>query len=173
MNDSAMNESAKAIDAVYRLSPSDYMQGCAAYWSKTRQGNVANLAAGFAAIAVAAGAFVFTDFSLWLSALLFLPGIVLVAMVALRHVMWRRNFARSRPHAGDIHIRFYDQGIGVDMTGGSSNLEWDFYEAFLETEDFFILIIAPNNFSVIPKSAFSTDDQARLSALLAEKLQRR
>ena len=158
------------ITASYTLDIGEFMSACEAHWRARKQGTTrTNLIAG--AVGVVLGVLAMPHFG-WLGVMALSVGGVLLLLTVLRLFLWRRAFRSTRHLGAETSVAFGDDAIGVKTADGQSRLEWSFYRAFLETDDYFLLYLGRARFSVIPKRAFAPEDVARLARLLGEKLER-
>ena len=155
------------IKVTYRLTLQEFMAACHSHWNAHKQGARANSI--LSAIGIIAGAALLPFH--WIGALLIFIGIVLIAMVIGRSIIWRRAFLDNKKFTAPISLIFGDEKIHVETIDGTSELNWSFYSGYLETPEHILLYMTRRTFSVIPKSAFANINQVRdLMNLVGSKL---
>lgn len=65
-----------------------------------------------------------------------------------------RNFSQNSKFREEYNLTFSDEGIQFKTESINSNLKWNTYVDFIESEEFFYLIQAKQVFTVIPKRVF-------------------
>ncbi len=68
-------------------------------------------------------------------------------------------------------VTFSESGLYYETSNIKSEIAWDFYTSFLESENTLILIYANRQFSVIPKSSFQNNDYPILKDFLSHYYQ--
>lgn len=132
------------------------MRACGNHWSAQRQATRSNIIIGLLGLVV--GVLLFTALR-WLALVFLVSGFVLLTLVVLRAVLWRRAFREAGKYKKEIFVVFKDDSVHVESAEGRSDLNWSFFSGYLETPEDVLLYITKRNFSVIPKGAFS-DEQA-------------
>ncbi len=145
------------IKVTYRLTLQEFMGACHAHWNARKQGARANSILGVIGILVGA---VLLPFH-WIASLLILVGIVLIALVIGRSLIWRHAFLDNKKFTAPISLIFEDETIHVETIEGTSDLKWSVYCGYSETPECILLYTTPRTFSVIPKSAFADVNQVR------------
>jgi hypothetical protein len=155
------------IRASYRVKESDFMKSCDAHWNALGQGAAKLTVAGLASVLVGAVVAWYFPWGLIHTLALAIVGLggLLAAIVPLRLFIWRRAYRDAKKFQDAITIEFTDDTIHVESAAGISDLKWNAYNRYLITPEFFILYMAKHTFSVIPRSAFSEDDQRSLQSL--------
>lgn len=78
-----------------------------------------------------------------------------------------RKAATFRDH---FTMKFEDQGFTLGNERGSRSWDWKALSKFLETPHFFHLYFDSKSFFLVPKAAFSGDQQMEMRRLLREKI---
>lgn len=78
-----------------------------------------------------------------------------------------RKAATFRDH---FTMNFEDQGFSLGNERGSRSWDWKALSKFLETPHFFHLYFDSKSFFLVPKAAFSGDQQMEMRRLLREKI---
>jgi len=149
----------------YSLTLPEFMKACSAHWKAHRQGSVFQICAGLVGIGVGIATLNFVQ---WLAVALIVVGCCMLLVVLLRWILWRRAFRESRKYTQDIRVEVSHAGLHVESAEGTSDLNWGFYSKYLDTRDFVLLYMTRHSFSVIPKSAFESEEQARQFVTLVE-----
>jgi hypothetical protein len=147
-----------AIEIHYTLTLAQFMQACSAHWKATRQGTLTQIVAGSIGVGVGLLAM---DFAEWLAIALVVVGVAIWGVSLLRWVMYRRTFHEAKKYTQNIHAIFSHDGIHIDSAEGTSDLNWGFYSKYRDTRDFVLLYMTRHQFSIIPKSAFASVDEAK------------
>ena len=157
------------IEIRYSLTLPEFMAACSAHWKAHRQGSVWSICAGLVGIAAGIASL---DFVRWLGIALIAAGALMLWFVWIRWFLWRRAFCESRKYTEDIHLVVSQNGIHVESAEGTSDLNWGFYSKYLDTRDFVLLYMTRHSFSIIPKSAFKSEEQAeRFVTLVMSQLE--
>jgi hypothetical protein len=108
----------------------------------------------------------------WLSLLLLGSAFVLAAMlIAAFTVLPRLTFRREPKFRDEYRLTFTSEGIHFRTENIDSNLKWDLYSRVLTTPKSWILYYGKDQFTVIPKRAFASDEEkARFNELLFLKV---
>jgi hypothetical protein len=154
----------------FRLSESEFMAAANASWSALRQGAAQSLVVG--AVIFAAGIVAGALLSPWVGAVCLVVGALVMLMVWVRSMLWRRAFGKMKKYEHDVSFTFADGGLTTQTVEGSASIEWDFYRWFLETPDFLLLYADKRSFTVIPKRAIGeAESRRRLLELVGDKLE--
>ena len=80
------------------------------------------------------------------------------------------NFKRLISDRGEQKIIFSEEKITYYIKAAKSELEWNYYEDYMETENTILLIFdKKRHYGVIPKRVFSKEDLEKLLELLERK----
>ena len=153
------------IEIRYSLTLPEFMRACSAHWRAQRQGSVFQMGAGLVGIAAGIAAL---DFVQWLAIALIIVGALMLLIVWMRWLLWRRAFRESRKYTEDIFVVASHDGLHVESAEGTSDLKWGFYSKYLDTREFVLLYMTRHSFSVIPKSAFASEQEAKRFVELVE-----
>lgn len=161
-----------ALTATYSVSEADFMKACEAHWRARKMGSALGTLVGLAAVLLgAAVAWLYPSGVIHKLALaIVVVGGVYPLVIILRYFIWRKAYRDARKFQDSIAVTFTDDGIHVESAAGVSDLNWSAYNRFLMTPDFYILYMARNTFSVIPRTAFNAADRDALEQLLKRKL---
>ena len=79
---------------------------------------------------------------------------------------------KTNPKFRETHtVVFTEEGMSFEMKGIKSDIDWSFYENFMESENTILLVYGKGQYSVIPKSAFKQDDLDSLKKILSNTFQ--
>ena len=154
---------AKEISITYRLSMTDFMRACEAHWRAQRLGTTSNAITSALSLSVGISLWLLFNW-FWLALILVISGAMLLGLIGIRQMLWRKAFRDARKYQGDISLSFSDKGVRVETLEGTSDLNWGFYSWFLDAPEHILLYMSKKTFSVIPKSAFNgsqTEDEFR------------
>jgi hypothetical protein len=158
------------IDIRYTLTLPKFMKACSAHWKAHRQGTLSQLVAGSVGVVMAVVAW---DFVRGLAIALLVVGVMIWCVPVLRWFLYRRAFGEAKKYTEDIHAVFSHDGIHIDSAEGTSDLNWGFYSKYIDTPEFVLLYMTRHQFSVIPKSAFTDEAEAkRFADLVDARLER-
>jgi hypothetical protein len=59
----------------------------------------------------------------------------------------------------EYRLDFSEEGASFQTEHLNSKLDWSYYNKFLETDKFYLLFYGKAMFSIIPKRAFTSDEQ--------------
>ncbi len=161
------------ISASYEISETDFMKACDSHWKALGQSAGKLTLAGLASVAIGGVIAWYFPWGLLhgLALAVVALGGLLAAIVPLRSLIWRRAYRDAKKFQEAITIEFSDDIIHVESAAGISDLKWDAYNRYLITPEFFILYMAKHTFSIIPCSAFSSDDRSRLENLFSSRFE--
>jgi len=83
----------------------------------------------------------------------------------------KKEFAQYPDHAAGRNIEFLDEKILVQTSHGKSEMKWERFTRFTETDKLFVLFAPPRFLLTLPKRTFSADQADQLRQLLLRKLQ--
>ena len=90
-----------------------------------------------------------------LSGVCLLCGVLFLLLLCnLYYWMPGRNFSQNSKFKEEYNLIFSDEGIHFKTDSINSDLKWNTYANFMESQEFFYLIQAKQVFTVIPKRAF-------------------
>jgi hypothetical protein len=83
----------------------------------------------------------------------------------------RLHYKRNPKFREQYNLQFSDDGIWFRSKGLESRLDWGFYSKVWETPRFYFLIYGKDMFTLIPKRAFSSEEQeAAFRSMLKRKI---
>ena len=83
--------------------------------------------------------------------------VLVLSIAVIAGPVWRY---RTSPQLRDEYtLIFSDDGISFTTHHIDSRLQWSVYTSWMETDDAFLLLIGTDQISVIPRSAFRTDQE--------------
>jgi len=85
--------------------------------------------------------------------------VILLKDYWMRALLVKRAFKANPKLLEPIKLLFNDDGIQMVTPSVFSDLKWNFYTRFVETEKFWVLHAGGSTFSVIPKRAFKSEQQ--------------
>ncbi len=139
------------ISVKYRLIEQEYTAACNFHWNKLKLGNKGN--AITSVICIILGLSIISFEPIWGTVPCVLA-ILLLAFIPIRSFLWKKAFNSAKQYKDDIRLDINSEGIKVEHILGKSDLNWDFYNLFLETPNSILLYMSKHSFSVIPKKPF-------------------
>ena len=127
------------------------MAACEEHWTAIKLSSKGNLQTGLAAILFGIASFFVIP---WLAIMLIALGVMFLAATWLRRVRWRNAYRSQNTYNGEMCTIFSPQGVRVEVPNGNSDLNWNVFTSFVETEHNYLLYASKNSFSIIPKQAF-------------------
>jgi hypothetical protein len=107
----------------------------------------------------------------WFQPLMSAAGLVLVSTPFFRRQGLRRRWAREPLHREEHVISFTKSRIRYLLGGVESDLNWSYFQSWLESPDGFLLVTGEDVFNLIPKRAFAGEAAvSRFRAMAASKL---
>jgi len=147
------------IELRYRLSFEQFMAACNKHWEATRVGSRVNLAIG--SIGLLLGAFLLLGQQqiFWGGVVCIGVSCVLILLIPMRYFNYRRFYYQTSKYANEIELTLTTDQMRFKTAGVESKLDWSFYSRYLETPDAVLLYYHKRMFSILPKSAFSSDQE--------------
>ncbi len=100
-------------------------------------------------------------------------GLILLSVPLFRKLGLKKRWQREPILRAKHFVQFSPMGIHYSLNEIESNLDWKYYQSWLETPDEFLLICSNDVFALIPKRAFSDEQiQAEFRQLLSSKLRK-
>lgn len=158
------------VTVTYSLSEDDFMRAARALWSYRGIGDRGNWLLAIAAMAVGPLLLVNGFGTGWLfigAAALF------AAMTVARNLIWRRAYGRMIKYTAPITAGFSQDLVETHSAEGQSSLQWSSFSHYAETPVFFFLFMGRRGLSIIPKSAFATDEGLEQTRLYMTQLPRK
>ena len=163
-----MSDESKSITVVFQLTKEEYFEAWALrqktnrsrYWIDTIIA-LTTLAAGIFLIA--------SGTSAWWS-FLFLAGPALFFLIRFLGPMYLKIQFESDPkYREQQKITFTNKGLQYSTSKVSSNLEWGFYSALLESDSVILLVYSKYQHSIIPKRSFQSAQDLSDFLLISRK----
>ena len=155
----------------YSLSEEGFMRAARALWSYRGIGDRGNMIAASLALAAGLGLLIYRYPTGWM---FIAAAAMFVAMTILRNLIWRRAFRNMVKYSAPITASFGPETVSVSSAEGDNTLPWSSFKSYAETLEFYFLFIGWRGLSIIPKSAFSSDEDNELTRLyITTNLQRR
>lgn len=172
ITDDFLPPNAMRFDLTYSVTETAFMRACHRLWAHRAIGARGNQMT--AAMIAALGLFMLWQGVPGLWPLVMLGGAAGIVILSQgRERLWRNHYRNNPKFSGDIRTEFSPDGITTQSTTGQSDLPWTHFKSFLRTEDAFLLIKDPRQFSIIPLDAFADPtDAMRFEALLITQLKR-
>lgn len=95
-----------------------------------------------------------------------LLGVVCSALVVVPRII----YADSAKLGNEYELTFRHEGIHFKTRDIDSHIDWELYDNWIEDDEFFILYYGKRNFSVVPKRAFSENQEAIFREHLIAKI---
>jgi len=105
--------------------------------------------------------------------LVFLPVGVLewFNLLTIRPLVNRYAFRRNPKFSETYHLKFDRTGMQFRTNSIDSHITWDDFTKVLEDDQLWLLVYGARMYSVIPKRAFKSDDEAtRFRSLVTERI---
>lgn len=80
-------------------------------------------------------------------------------LTVARNVIWRRAYRQMDKYSGPITAEFREDSVSTVSQQGNSDLPWSFFKSYAETPDYLYLTAPRRSLSIIPKSAFASDEE--------------
>ncbi len=159
------------ISVTYSLSENDFMHAARALWSYEAIGDTGNVIIAIVCATVGPLLLIYGQQLGWLVLAI---AVFFLGLTWARNVIWRRSYRKMEKYTAPITAAFSDTSVAVNSAQGSSDLPWSYFKTYAETPDYFFLTAPKRGLSIIPKSAFATEetlDQTR--AYMAANLPRK
>ncbi|MEM9582459.1 MAG: YcxB family protein [Pseudomonadota bacterium] len=151
----------REIALTYSLSETEFMRAARVLWSYEAIGDRGNMVVAIFCTAIGPVLLLIGQPTGWL----FLCAAVFFCVLTwARNVIWRKAYRRMEKYRAPISVRLNDGVVSTQSAQGSADLPWTFFNSYAETPDYFFLTAPKRSLSIIPKSAFVTEediDQAR------------
>ena len=164
------------IDVKYTPSLKDHIEAYTAYEKNFSRRKIDKIVA---IVLIAEGLYLsvssiylkqFTSISIF-AILFILFGILEIAgFLDIGKLVCMIRFKTNPKFKGLQKIKFSENGLHYETIGIKSDIEWNFYKNFLESENTIILIFGKRQYSVIPKSIFKKDELNSLIKHIKDKL---
>ncbi len=82
----------------------------------------------------------------------------------------KKEFAQYPDHATGRDMEFAEERILVQTSHGKSEMNWERFSRFAETDKLFVLFAPPRFLITLPKRAFSANQVEQLREILSRKL---
>ncbi len=96
----------------------------------------------------------------------------IIGSLAIEKLIYVIRFKMTNKFKYPQKVRFSDAGMYYETKDIQSNIEWNFYNDFLESENTLMLIFGKKQFSIIPKASFNDKDYMILKNFLVEKFRK-
>lgn len=100
--------------------------------------------------------FRYFDFPLGYSILPLIAGILFLCVPVFRHLGLRKRWEREPILQAEHIVSYAQDGIHYLLNGIESNLDWKYYQRWIESPQGFLLVYGQDVFNLIPKSAFDS-----------------
>lgn len=129
------------------------------------------LVAGFIGLLVGIRILLLTESRLW-ALVLIVPSLILRLMIAyIKLVLSNKIYLDAkRKLSSEYWMQFSDDGSRFPYADIDSTIQWSFYCPWLRDDQFFVLYQEGGGCSVIPRRAFSSAEDDRLTRLLTSTL---
>lgn len=88
-------------------------------------------------------------------------GILLLTAISLAHFLRARAMKRQREKLGLLEYTFSEDEIRFRDSELDCKLKWSYYKRFKETPEHYFLLTNGTQMAIIPKSAFTSEEQRR------------
>lgn len=154
----------REISVSYLPKMADHIEAYSTYQSHTVLGKTDKVV-DFLAIIFGLAAIIFAGFNNWNLTILIMGTLMLIigslhlfGVLDSGKFVAKYQFKSNKKFAEAQNITFNDAGLQYETQGIKSNIQWDFYNSYLESANTFLLIHGKKQYSVIPKNAFKKDD---------------
>ncbi|WP_299301872.1 YcxB family protein [uncultured Litoreibacter sp.] len=159
-----------AITITYSLSEDAFMRAARALWSYRGIGDRGNWLLAIAAAAVGPVLLLNGFGTGWL---FIATAVIFLALTALRNVLWRRAYRKMVKYTAPITATFTADTVETRSAEGHSTLPWTSFGQYAETPVFYFLFMGRRGLSIIPKSAFATDEELEQTRIWMTQLPRK
>jgi hypothetical protein len=87
-----------------------------------------------------------------------------------RHTWFRRDFQKDDRFKHEFTADISDEGIHIVTPFSDGLVKWNGFVRFLESNEIFMLCVAPWNFFIFPKRAFAQGEITEFRSLLQRKI---
>ncbi len=158
------------ITITYTLSEAQFMHAARVLWSYRGIGDRGNLLLAIFAAAVGPVLLVYGFGTGWL----FIAAAVLfVVLTAFRNLIWRSAYRKMVKYTGPITATLSKDTVETRSAEGQSKLPWSAFNRYAETPDFVFLFIGWRGLSIIPRSAFASEEDGEQARLFYTQLPRK
>ena len=144
------------ISLQYKISLDDFKNAYEHHWKGINLGTKANIITSLAGILAASAIFFY---NVIIGVVILSISCILLAITLLRNFIYKKSYLNSPKFTKEIKVIFSDETIQTETAVGKSELTWDICNSFTETEDYFLLYMSKNLFSIIPKSEFKDNEE--------------
>jgi YcxB-like protein len=95
-------------------------------------------------------------------------GLVLARVLWKGRARWADNAVKDLRSLEGVDFRFDAAGVTIDAPGRKATTAWSALARSIETPEAFAIYITPATVMLVPKRAFTAEDQVRLRALLSK-----
>ena len=98
---------------------------------------------------------------------------IFAGLTVLRNLLWRRGYHRMAKYSAPITASFLPDEVHTNSAQGASKLPWSTFTKYVETPEYFYLLMPRRGLSIIPKRACKDDWEVEaLRDLITAKLPR-
>lgn len=164
------------MEIQYELTKKDFLEAFAAHRDRNPTSKLIRVVLFWGLIAFAAVMFYsFVQADRAMSALPLLLGAILwlVALGMLQRSFIGRQYTKQPGARGPRTITLDDSGTHWKWSGGSSDVEWKNYTAWVEGKSQILFYTSPAGFEILPKRAMATEQLDELRTLLQQNIHTR
>ena len=143
------------VTVTYSLSEEAFIHAARALWSYRGIGDRGNWLTTIIALAV--GPVLLTN-GLAAGWLFIAAGAIFVVLTLLRNLLWRRAYRKMAKYTAPITAVFGPDTVHVSSAEGDNTLPWSSFKNYAETPDYYFLFMGWRGLSIIPKTAFESDE---------------
>ena len=161
-----MNE----ISIEYKISQREFMEAYEFHWKAQGNGTMSNSIISIIGIMI--GLYIIQDYSI---AGYFITSLCLVFLILIisRKYIFLRSYLNSPKYSQNCKASFTNDSINVENATGKSELNWSIFNRYVDTPTQILIYMSKNSFSIIPKSAFKTEQEVSFfKTMLNEKMKR-
>ena len=159
------------ITVTYTVSEAQFMHASRALWSYEAIGDTGNYILAGLTTTTGIACLIYGQTAGW--AFLAIAAFLIVLTVA-RNVVWRRAYRKMEKYTAPITANLTADTVSTRSAQGSSDLPWSHFKAYAETPDYIFLTAPKRGLSIIPKSAFdSNDDLDQTRSFIVSNLPRK
>jgi hypothetical protein len=159
-----MNE----ISIEYKITQQEFMEAYEFHWKAQGNGTMSNSIISVVGIII--GLYIIQNYSI-AGYIITLLSLVFLILIISRKYIYQRSYLHSLKYSKDCKASFTNEAISTENAVGKSEINWSIYNRFVETPTQILIYMSKNSFSIIPKSAFKTEQELGIfKTMLSENI---
>ena len=144
------------ISIKYNISLQEFMEAYESHWKAHKMGTKSNVITSLVGMIIGV-CFLFNYFTL--GVIIAISSLILLTTTLLRNFLYKRSYENSPKYSQECNATFTGEIIYVENAAGKSELKWNIYKSYLESTRYILIYMGKNSFSIIPKSAFKSEEE--------------